>query len=50
MIRSKGLEKSPSAVFIVVKFGGGADKFGAVGGGTDMLGKLIPVGGGGFAN
>ncbi|KYM82180.1 RNA polymerase II subunit A C-terminal domain phosphatase SSU72 [Atta colombica] len=35
-------------VFIVVKFGGGADKFGVVGGGTDMLGRLTA--GGGFAN
>lgn len=33
---------------MVVKFGGGADKFGADGGGTDMFGKLIA--GGGFAN
>lgn len=35
-------------MFIVVKLGGGADKFGVAGGGTDILGKLIA--GGGFAN
>lgn len=37
---------------MVVKFGGGVDKFGVdkfeAGGGTDMLGKLTA--GGGFAN
>lgn len=33
---------------MVVKFGGGADKLGVVGGGTDILGKLTA--GGGFAN
>ncbi|KYN00308.1 hypothetical protein ALC62_08951, partial [Cyphomyrmex costatus] len=54
MIRSKWFEETATTismvpdVFIVVKFGGGADKFGVVGGGTDMLGKLTA--GGGFAN
>lgn len=33
---------------MVVKLGGGADKFGVAGGGTDMFGKLMV--GGGFAN
>lgn len=28
-------------MFIVVKFGGGADKFGVDGGGTDILGRLM---------
>ncbi|KYN44006.1 hypothetical protein ALC56_01544, partial [Trachymyrmex septentrionalis] len=54
MIRSKWFKETAIAfsmlpdVFIVVKFGGGADKFGVVGGGTDMLGRLTA--GGGFAN
>ncbi|KYN10579.1 hypothetical protein ALC57_17184, partial [Trachymyrmex cornetzi] len=54
MIRSKWFKKTTIAfsmlpdVFIVVKFGGGADKFGVVGGGTDMLGRFTA--GGGFAN